>query len=292
MPSYTIEISDSTVLLDEVSMIIYGQSGIGKSTIAANMPDPFFVVMKGGGEHRPLHLVSRKIPWVSISTKSELDQLLLDLKAKGMPSLEKHEGDPTAIAQLQAWKQQGKSDAEISNAFAAMGIQRPTTALFHPKTLVIDQLTTLYNIYMSDVIRTVSRKRENMETPNLQDFGQARRRMLDFFQELNNLPGVHKVYLCLAEIDTDPQTQEQRGLPLLAGKLAQECMAFCDFIFYMFSDIVQNPQTKAISNVRRFATSVHGKWQARDSTGKLSKFIDLPDPRFDFWSHIVKEVSK
>src|SRR3990167_2942032 len=86
-PSYEIKFPTDQFILDESSMIIYGDSGIGKTTIAKTMPNPLFLFMRGGGEHRPMPLVGSNIPYIEFFTKMQLDQFVLSVCRDGLPKL-------------------------------------------------------------------------------------------------------------------------------------------------------------------------------------------------------------
>lgn len=292
---YVIEQSDNIdELLRNASMIIYGDSGIGKSTIARGMPNPLFLMMTGGGEHEPMPLVGSGIPYVRIDSKETFDAVMLDLKARTfeLPAIGL---DPNQEALFKKLRAEGKTDAEILSALVSMGMDVSRVKIPKPykvETLVFDQLTTMYNIFMKDILAKVARNRENKETPNQQDYGQIRRRMQDVFFDVNATEGYKKVYLCLAERDKDSETgMLTKGLPMLAGKLASEVVQFVDFLFYLHLHREQDAKTKVVREFRRIATQPFGVWQAKDSSGKLPPFFETPKG-FQLWDFIVKEVTK
>jgi hypothetical protein len=162
------------------------------------------------------------------------------------------------------------------------------SATFLVETIVIDQLTTFYNILMDDIIDNVSRKRdpEARDMPVQADYGQARRRMTRFLFELNKLP-CHKLYLCLEEVDKDDKGNE-RGLPMIAGKLAREVGAYVDFMLRFCTRREQ--QGNRVREYRALQTSTDSLWEAKDSTGRLPAWIEVAGPKTDVWGIIRNAI--
>jgi len=264
---YEIKFADSDFIREECSIIIYGDSGIGKTTICKNMPSPFFALIRGGGEHRPLPLVKTGIPFAEINTMQEWNELILDLKGTQSTKIPKEVIEMAKILD-------GKDHSE--------GI---VIGGYKVKTLVIDQFPTLYNLYMNDIIHRVSRKRDTPETPNMQDYGHARRVFTNFLMEVNNIPHLHKVYLALSEIDEDENTKDRYGAPMVPGKLALEVMLFVDFVFRMHNR--REMQGGKMVEYRAFQTQPEGIWRCKDSSGKLPKYIALPNSDYNFWEEVI-----
>lgn len=269
-PAYDIQIADSINIMEECICLIYGQSGIGKTTIARMFPDPLFLMMRGGGEHRPLPLIGSSIPYVEFSDKPQLDSFILDITRSGMPKLKRP-----------------KSAASLPDAIDKMA-QSGNYEEWTPKTLVIDQLTTMYNIMMNHCMTNVARKRDNVDTPAMQDYQQARRIAMRFFFDLAKVK-CHKVFLCLEEIDTD-ETGNKRGLPSVPGKLAGEVMQYTDFVFHMVNTREAVGQPPKLQEFRALHTQPHGLWQAKDSSGKLDPMIRSTGTDFNLWEYMLKKI--
>ena len=259
MPYEIIQV-DNKYLLEESSLILYGDSGIGKTTITRGMPNPLYLFMRGGGEHRAAPLHGTGISVIEIQTRRQMEEVLLDLK-KDVPIV------PHSVIDLK--KDFTEVASELQNSSLGLGGGKI-------KTIVIDQLTTMYNIFMGNIMENVSRKRENPETPAQADYGQVRRSFTNFLIELNNIPNLHKVYLSLAEIDEDKQTGERYGAPMIPGKLAREVLAFTDFVFRMHNrrEVINNK----FIEYRVFQTPPDRIWLAKVSTGRLPKLIKIPSP--------------
>lgn len=238
----TSQSSDSSILNDSAS-VIYGDSGIGKTTICRQMPKPLFLIMRGGGEHRPMPLLETTIPFIEVDNQQQLYEILFDLRDNKIPDIE---------------------------------------------TVVFDQLTSMYDIFMLHILRNVSRKRDNPETPTQQDYGQARRSFANLIVNCNQIPNLHKVYLALAEIDEDETTREKYGAPMIPGKLAREVLRYMDFVFRMAirREVVANKLVER----RVFSTQPEGIWLAKDSSGKLPTHIPLEGPNYPFWTKIIVPI--
>jgi len=273
MPYEVIQV-DNEYLLEESSLILYGDSGIGKTTITRGMPNPLYLFMRGGGEHRAAPLHGTGISVIEIQTRQQMEEVLLDLK-KDVPIV------PHSVIDLK------KDFTEVASELQDNSLSLGGGKI---KTIVIDQLTTMYNIFMGNIMKNVSRKRENPETPAQADYGQVRRSFTNFLIELNNIPNLHKVYLSLAEIDEDEQTRERYGAPMIPGKLAREVLAFTDFVFRMHNrrEVMNNK----FIEYRAFQTQPDGIWLAKDSTGRLPKFIKIPSPDYNFWENEIVKALK
>lgn len=242
---YEISTPQDNYILSESATILYGDSGIGKTTICRNLPNPLYLIMRGGGEHRPLALVGTKIPFIEILTKQHLDEVLLDLRR----------------------------EQKLRNGYK-------------PEFLVVDQLPSMYTIYLRNIMQTVSRKRDTPDTPSPGDYGQGHRQFGNWLIEINQIPNIHKVYLALAEIDEDEATKERYGAPQVPGKLSKDILKYMDFVFRMYNKrtVVNNKLVEG----RVFQTNTEGIWIAKDSTGRLPKpSFEIPDADFDFWNKVV-----
>jgi AAA domain len=232
---------------DGITALLMGDSGIGKTTIARSATSPYFVMFRGGGEHKPMPLYDTDIEWSEIYTKDEWDMLLTNLEIYGLPA--------------------GR------------------------KTLVLDQLPSLYNLHSEDILVNTSRKRDNAETFAQSDFGQARNRFLRMMMQLSRVKCADKtpinlLLLSIGEPDVDQQTQDRTYLPMLPGKLAREMPGQVSFVFHMENERRVLPSKQSI-NVRVIHTQSRPGYFAKDSTGLLPPKIDIPSPDFPFWDEVV-----
>ena len=265
---FEIQIASSDVVLDEISMIIYGESGIGKTTIAKNMPNPLFLIFRGGGEHRPMPLTGTNIPFIEVATKAQLDEIVVQFKGDGIPNITRMPKQP----------------ASLEAALKSPGVELPENYVV--KTLVFDQMTSMYAMILMDAVATVARKRFLPEIPDKPDYGTAHTRFLNAIFDINKIPKIHKVYIALAEMDEDELTKERTGLPMVPGKMAREVLKFTDFVFRMHTRrAVENGKLREF---RAFQTQPEGSWIAKDSSGKLPKpYFELPSPDYDFFSEVI-----
>ena len=272
--TYEIQIASSEIVLDEISLIIYGDSGIGKTTIAKNMPNPLFLIFRGGGEHRPMPLTGTNIPFIEISTKDQLDEIVLAFVRTGIPNI-------TLPAQ---------QNISLEEALKNPGVELPRNYVV--KTLVLDQLTSMYAMILGDAVRTVARRRFLPEIPDKPDYGTAHTRFVNAIFDINKIPKIHKVYIALAEMDEDELTKERTGLPMVPGKMAREVLKFVDFVFRMHTRRAM--EGNKLREFRAFQTQPEGSWIAKDSSGKLPKpYFELPSPDYDFFNEtIIKSLLK
>lgn len=264
--TYEVKFPDDSFVLEDSSGIIYGDSGIGKTTIACTMPNPLFVFMRGGGEHRPLPLIGKKIPYIEIFTKAQLDEFMLEASKNGLPRLDYIKKALTM---------------EEAIAVSENGVMEK----YEPKTLVTDQMTSMYSLLLDNVVKTVARKRFLADHPEMADYGTAHKQFLNYMYTINQIPGVHKIYLALSELDEDELTKERYGGPMVPGKMAREVLKFTDFVFRMH--VRREMRDNKLYEYRAFLTQPEGTWLAKDSSGKLPKVIELPSPDYDFWNNVI-----
>ena len=266
--SFNIQFADDQLLLEDSSTIIYGDSGIGKTTIAKQWPNPLFLIMRGGGEHRPAPLLNSGIPYIEVQTKEQMDEILIEVRRNGTikvpPQLKRSSSLADAITKA--------SDGKFTEEYAV-------------KTIVIDQLSSMHTLFINHVLTKVARNRENPDTPNQQDYQQTLRQFNSWVIEVNQVPRTHKVWLALAEIDEDTRTKERYGAPSIPGRLAVDILKYVDFVFRFY--IRRTVTAGTVKESRVFQTQPDGMWKAKDSTGKLPAVIEIPGPAFPVWSGVI-----
>ena len=273
--SYEVQFADNDFLIDDSATIIYGDSGIGKSTIARMMPSPCFLMMRGGGEHRPAPLAGSNIPFIEIRTKQQLDLLISSIKR-----------DNGMVVQRPI---RSKDMATTLTAVGKAG--GATTEPYVVKTLIIDQLSSAHVLLMQNIMTSVARGRENPDTPAQMDFRQVLQQFTKMMVEVNSIPHMHKVYLALADIRLDMDTSEKYGAPMIPGMLSLDVLKYVDFVFRMH--VRRVIESNKVREFRAFQTQPDGLWKAKDSTGKLPAYIEIPSPNYDYWNEvIVKAILK
>lgn len=258
---YVINYDSDQPIDQETTTILYGESGIGKTTIAKQWPFPFYVFFRGGGEHRPMPLTGSGIPFVEIYDVAQLDQLVMSLSKDGLPK---------------------RKSGELC------------------QTIVIDQLPSLYNMYQTYILTTVARGRENEHTFGRNDFRQGRHHIHQLFFDLNLLK-CHRLYLSISRVTEDEDTKKQDCRPLLPGVLAEEVPQFTDFTLHMHSinrstpvDPTDSKKGTKLVPMRAVATQSYSKGAvsifAKDSSGKLPPLIEIPTPEYKLWDEILRHL--
>lgn len=180
-----------------ISVILFGDSGIGKTTMARTAPAPFFVMFRGGGEHKPMPLYDTDIPWVDIYTREEWENLLARLVRDGLPDARQ----TLVLDQLPSLYNMQSMDILKHTKRT-----RVNDETFDPADFGQARQRFLRMVMDLSRIRCASGTPANL------------------------------LLLSLSEPDVDPSTPTRTNLPMLPGKLAREMPGFVSFVLEMVQE--------------------------------------------------------
>jgi len=222
-------------------LLVFGQTGAGKSTFGATMPGPRFIIAADPNAAIPLHRSFDELPRV-VTPKGETSR-----RPAGMATVESFADVMEVVTMLE---QEGKR----------RGIQ----------SIVVDSLTSVSELCVYEVLGK-RRGQANENKMTMQDFGTLFMRLDALRHRLHQLP-MHILWLAgVKRIRTteDPTALRPEG-PDLVGQAADRFPANCQASLY-----IERVLVNAKSSVR-VRTQTDNEVIAKDNTGALLQY-EVPD---------------
>jgi len=239
--------------LTNISALLHGDSGIGKTTSCLTLPEDRTIIATG--ERGTLPLRNKAYPVLRFDSWDDIQ----------------------AIYMLFANPKEIKDDA-IKKAVSA------ATVLF------VDSLSECSNLCVKHIV-TVERKRltrertgDKRDSPpgvyedqmGMEDWGLYRTRMLKMIGSYTHLP-INIIFTCLSAWSKDKQGGDVYRTPNLSGKTAMECSAHFDLVLHMESDKDGNRQWRTFND---------GEVVAKDASGVLDPFEPTD------WTQLFSKILK
>jgi hypothetical protein len=225
--------------LSYIKALVYGDSGVGKTTSIRTLPADRTLVLIGERGAIPL----RDFDYKAIQFRTWVD-----------------------VRQIYEWlnKPDACEDAAIRDAIKATDI------------IVIDSLSEISDACCHDILTVERRKLVAQRTDNkreapvnvyeelmqMEDYGLYRTRMGNLISAFCHLPR-HVVFTSLAAWSKDKTGGDVLRLPNLSGKAAWECVAHFGLVLYM---------TGRDDGSKVWQTFNDGLVRAKDESGKLDQF--------------------
>lgn len=239
-----------------IRALVFGDSGIGKTTSLATLPEKNTLIVLR--ERGTLPLRAKHFQVVVIDEWEDLRHLVAALR-KGVPA---SDGSITATI--------------MDREFAGI------------KIVAVDSLTEIFSLCKRQIIdvdrkaliaqRTAGRSEKQggpVDTPEgiydeqmtQEDWGILASRMDGFTSSMNHLP-VHTIFTSLAMYKDDKRTGETMRMPALQGAFANTCNAHFDLVFHMEATTGEDGKP-----ARVWRTANDGIFRCKDSTGILPEFV-------------------
>ena len=245
----------SDVALTHIRAIVYGDSGVGKTTSLRTLPP---------------------------------DRTLLAVTERGTIPLRQHKFQALPITSWQDVRElvgYFMSPDEIEDKEIQEAVQSTTV-------LGVDSLSDLEELCMREILdvdrpglikdRTGGKKtapdRVYGDLMQMEDWGLLRKRMKNLLSTFCHLP-VHVIFTALATWSKDSQERTTFRTPGLSGKLGTECPAYFDLVLHMEA----RPGSDGAST-RVWRTGTDGQIIAKDASGVLEPF-ETPD-----WTAVFKKI--
>jgi hypothetical protein len=218
-------------------MLIYGESGTGKTTLAGsadsvpNMRPVIFIDIEGGT--------------VSLT----------------------HSYPKVETVRVTTWKDMQKVYDELRQS-RTHGYQ---TVVCDSLTEI--QKFNMYDV-MDTAFRKRPEGTVEIEVPAQRDWGVSLEQTRKMIRGFRDLP-MHTIFTALAKDDRNPKTGIVTVKPSLPGKLASEVAAFLDIVMYYYVKEVKGPENKTEFR-RLLLTQKTDTEVAKDRSGKLPQVIESP----------------
>lgn len=221
-----------------LNILIYGDSGTGKTTLAGSADD---------------------VPEMR-------SVLLIDLEG-GTESLRNSYPEVDTV-RVQSWK-------EMQEVYDALhrGDHGYNTVIVD--SLTECQKFNMYTI-MTELVnrKTDEGKDVDPDIPSVREWGKNIEQMRKFVRAMRDLP-IHTIFTALEQQKKDDKTGAVQVKPSLSGKLADEVAAFLDVVMYYY--VKEVPTEGGESEIKRvLLTRRTAKHTAKDRSGKLPTIIVDP----------------
>ncbi len=232
--------SDTELTL--IRALLYGDSGIGKTTSLGTLP-------------------------VNKTLIATAERGVLPLRNQNYPVL-RFEGWNDVQTIYKTLVEPPTDDQSLSDVIARTRI------------VAVDSLSALSELCMQDIIQVArpalhkERAKKKIDKPvgvyedlmTMEDWGVYKKRMLNLISAFCHLP-YHVIFTSLAGWSKDKQGGDVYRTPNLSGKAAIECPAYFDLVLHMES--VTDAEGK---NQRVWRTANDGQIIAKDASGILNEF--------------------
>jgi len=145
--------------------------------------------------------------------------------------------------------------------------------LYNFETIVVDSLTELHSFFLQEILRNANR-----DQAQLQDWGMAGERIVQFIMQLRKLPQ-HVVLICEERADKDEETGQISLGPALPGQLFKNVGRYVDLFFHMKMAVKDGKKG------RYLITEPVGMAQGKDRSWALDK-MEEPDFKV-LWTKIA-----
>jgi len=260
--------------LEQISLIIYGIYGCGKSHLAGTAPRPLYLDFEGGVgtlTNLTCEACGRRY-WLDrdggCDKCSDLggDVFQVTDAASLKLALEAAE----VIYKVRDLDEEKKKKAEewLISRFGEV-------VSLNTKTIVIDTLSRMQEYEVIGILDSRDNKRsETEDVMEMREWGVLLTRMYRLMKILPN-QGFNIIMLCQAREFEDPHTKRRKWLPNLRGQFGDQVGAYCDLVGYLeIRDEMVGPGQR--KTIRRLHFQPSGDFVAKSRYSQVPSYLDNP----------------
>ncbi len=254
------------------SWFVYGDTGSGKTTLAATFPSPLFIEPANENSHIALlRLTERNIPFLLVGKNSKTRQKV-PVRQHMNAILSYLEDQHRAMHKQLAARDQLRALGDAAAAEKADRIEQDAYALFPWETVVFESMTHYVDMCVEDI--RLHKKKQIMD---MAGWGELGSHLMTLHHRLTNLD-VHTVYTALAS-----QSDDGRIGPALSGRARKTLPSACAVLAY--TETI--PGNSQLAPIRRIHFEKRGEYDTRSRLPvELPAFID----NFNFAQHIEPKL--
>jgi hypothetical protein len=264
MSALEIQTSDQ-IQMPWTAWFLYGDTGSGKTRVAATFPAPLFLVPANENSHLTLaQLLGQKLPYILVGKRA--DGTVVGVRAhysEILTELEKRH-EQMRREYTAATKARAAGDEEKAQTHEAAAAQA-----FPWQTIVPESLTHLGDLLVDDVGDFGRKKMDQQAWGVISTF------LRTVHSRLRNMD-VHVVYTSLAKQQLGENGSVISGGPNIIGSLAEKLPSACDVIAYLEEIPGSGRDKNGKLNPSTFRTYFrkYQKWQVRSRFGGFPDYVD------------------
>jgi len=255
-------ISTKSPNVNKLTCLVFGESGVGKTTSIGTLPESRTLIAAGERSLRPLH--SRNYPVLEFNTWGQIVESLNIIQNP----IEVHENH--IVLQIE--------DCKLPISVLAIDSLSEISRLCKKHIVEVDRKTLIHRRTGG---KSTTPDKIYEDQMDIADWGAYGTRMTNLIALLGQLP-VHVIVTCLSAWKEDQATKINTRMPNLQGSVLWECAAYFDLVMYAHK-IDDNNLTEP--QKYKWLTNRKANILAKNATGYPLEEVEIQD-----WTKLLKKI--